>query len=118
MLKKEYKTFSFPNEFSELEQYFFYLKEFEVIPKNIHSQTVEEIFLNASRDLLNDSIDFTTYSLVVENLYINYVAIAIGMNIDRKIEKLMERIAEDESLKEEEVTMELQDLLKNLTVSG
>lgn len=50
---KDYRTFAFPNRLTSLETFFYYLKEFGVIPSQIDSNLVEKIFTAASKDFLD-----------------------------------------------------------------
>lgn len=69
---KKYKLFSFPNDLSSGEQYYYYLEEFGLIPKIFPSQIVENIFIAAANDYLEGFIDASTLELISNNLYYNH----------------------------------------------
>ncbi len=97
---KKYRFFNLPNKFTPLEQYFYYLKELDVIPNKIPSKIIEKIFINISKDYLEGYLDYNLYSFLIENLYSNYMLGTI--NIDKNIENLIDVIVGDEENEKEE----------------
>jgi hypothetical protein len=106
----EYKSFNFPNSLSSFEQYYYYLLEFDVIPKSIHPKLIERIFLAVATDYLEGFLDFNTFCYATENLYGRFVISHVG--VDKRMEKIMDEIYEDENLKEKEIKEKLENLFK------
>lgn len=85
--KKEYKYFNYPNQLTGLEQYYYYLLEFEIIPNHLPAEIVEKIFLTIARDYLEGFIDISAYETIMGNFYYRF---AVGRtDIDRKLDYLM-----------------------------
>jgi len=69
MTNNTYRYFSFPNKLTPLESYFYYLKEFDVIPNVIKENKIEEIFKAAAIDFVNGQISQSILSVIVSNMY-------------------------------------------------
>ena len=70
--KKDYKYFSFPNNLTPLEQYFYYLKEFGIIgqaPEHLIIKT----FRASIKDYLSKLIDDQCLTVVISNLYFDHI---------------------------------------------
>ena len=70
---KEYRTFAFPNKLTPLETFYYYLREFEVIPERIDSKRAESIFFASSKDYLEGYLPLNSFSLVAEYLALGMV---------------------------------------------
>ena len=65
---KEYKYFALPNELTPLETLYYYLLEFDVIPRTIPAERLIIIFDNAARDYLRDTLTTSAFSLIAQSL--------------------------------------------------
>jgi len=64
---KQYKTFAFPNRLTPLEQYYYYLYEFQVIPRKIPVNKIEEIFTHAAKDYLDNLLDLKSFCVIASH---------------------------------------------------
>ena len=88
---KEYKSFNFPNSLEAFEQYYYYLVEFDFIPKEMHPGTVKSIFDASARDFIEGHLEYEKFLFILEQLYYGYVMARAGLN--KKMENLMTEIA-------------------------
>lgn len=65
MVKKaQYKTFAFPNKLTELETYYYYLLEFDVIPKKISGDKIAEVFTHVAQDYLKGLLNTSKFATI------------------------------------------------------
>jgi hypothetical protein len=65
---KEYKKFAFPNKLSGLETFYYYLKEFGIIPDTIDNKIAEKLFTAAATDYLEGNLPAGYLALIASNL--------------------------------------------------
>ncbi len=90
---KEYKRFNFPNELSDFEQYYYYLNEFEFIPKKMPPYMIKTIFDATAQDFIEGHLTYEKFLYIFELLYYDYVMGQVGL--DKKMENLMDGLVYD-----------------------
>jgi hypothetical protein len=71
-IKKEYKYFNFPNHLTALEIFYFYLREFSIIPSHIPTKDIIKNFNHTSEDYLKKHLDTGSFRVIVSNLFFNF----------------------------------------------
>ncbi len=110
--KKEYKTFNLPNKLTPLEQYFYYLKELNIIPKDLAVNKIEDIFITLSNDFMDGFLTLDNYLFMVEKLHFDYVVQHLT-GINYKIEHLIDELIDNDNIIEDELKGKLETVIKN-----
>jgi DNA integrity scanning protein DisA with diadenylate cyclase activity len=109
---KEYKNFNLPNKFTPLEQYFYYLKELNIIPKDLAVKKIEEIFITLSNDFMEDFLTLDNYLFMIEKLHFDY-AVQHLIGINDEIEHLIDELIDNDDITENELKNKLKTVIKS-----
>ncbi|CAN5153292.1 hypothetical protein BH09PAT1_BH09PAT1_5460 [soil metagenome] len=70
---KEYKHFNYPNRLVGLELYYYYLYEYDLLPKTLPKEIVMKLFRTISQDFLKDYMTCSDYEVIMQQLFYKYL---------------------------------------------